>query len=103
MNTGRLLSVCIALVLLATVSVAVAATPLRSAALRDYVASPCMPGSVYDPACDVDHNGAIDVTDIQLTAGHWEQTGPYTIYPALVPVTGQSTCEPGGLCYWRPY
>ncbi len=75
MKAGRLLSVCIALVLLATVSVAAAATPLRSAALRDFVASPCMPGSTYDPACDVDHNGAIDVTDIQLTAGHWGTNG----------------------------
>lgn len=38
----------------------------------------CVPGAAYNPACDVDHNGAINVTDIQLTAGHWGQTGTYT-------------------------
>ena len=69
MKAGRLFSVCIALVLLGAVSVAAAATPL---------ASPCLPGSAYDPACDVDHNGTINVTDIQLAAGHWGQTGTYT-------------------------
>ncbi len=69
MKAGRLFSMCIALVLLAAVSVAAASTPL---------ASPCMPGSAYDPACDVDHNGTINVTDIQLAAGHWGQTGTYT-------------------------
>ncbi len=38
----------------------------------------CVPGAAYNPACDVDHNGAINVTDIQLAAGHWGQTGTYT-------------------------
>ncbi len=41
-------------------------------------AGPCAPGTSYDPACDVDHNGVIDITDIQLTAGHWDQSGPWT-------------------------
>ncbi len=80
MKAGRLLSLGIACTLLATLSVAAGAAPQ---------AGPCAPGTAYDPACDVDHNGAIDVTDIQLTAGHWGQTGTYNIYPAMVPITGQ--------------
>ena len=50
-----------------------------------------MSGGAYDPACDVDHNGTIDIFDIQLTAGHWGQTGTYNVYPAMVPKTGQTT------------
>ena len=41
-------------------------------------ASPCAPGAVYDPACDVDHDGDVDIFDIQLAAGHWNQTGVWT-------------------------
>jgi hypothetical protein len=55
-----------------------AAAPLHSAALRDLVAGPCAPGAAYDPACDVDHDGDIDVLDIQLAAGHWNQSGVWT-------------------------
>ena len=42
------------------------------------LAGPCSPGAVYDPMCDVDHDGDVDVTDIQLTAGHWGQNGVWT-------------------------
>ena len=35
-------------------------------------AAACSPGAVYDPACDVDHDGDVDVMDIQLAAGHWK-------------------------------
>ena len=52
---------------------------------------PCSTVSGYDAACDVDHDGDIDIYDIQLTAGHWGQTGTYDIYPAVVPKTGQIT------------
>lgn len=41
-------------------------------------AGPCMAAAVYDPACDVDHDGDVDVLDVQLTAGHWGQTGVWT-------------------------
>ncbi|MBK6429277.1 hypothetical protein [Candidatus Amarolinea dominans] len=41
-------------------------------------AAPCAFGAAYDPACDVDQDGDIDVFDIQLTAGHWNQTGTWT-------------------------
>ncbi len=38
----------------------------------------CTPGGAYDPACDVNHDGFIDINDVQLTAGHWNQDGVYT-------------------------
>jgi hypothetical protein len=31
----------------------------------------------YDPACDVNHDNTINITDIQLTASHWNQSGPW--------------------------
>lgn len=37
----------------------------------------CTPGTSYNPACDVDHDGDVDIIDIQLAAGHWNQTGTY--------------------------
>lgn len=40
--------------------------------------APCMPGAVYDPACDVDADGDVDTVDIQTTAGHFNQSGVYT-------------------------
>ncbi len=42
------------------------------------LAAPCTPGATYNSACDVDQNGAINITDIQLTAGHWNQNGQFT-------------------------
>lgn len=38
----------------------------------------CTPGAAYNPACDVDHDGDVDIFDIQLAAGHWGQTGTYS-------------------------
>ena len=38
---------------------------------------PCVPGGGYNPACDADQNGQINITDIQLTAGHWNQSGMF--------------------------
>ncbi len=55
-------------VLLALAAMPGAATPL---------AGPCVPGAAYDPACDVDHDSDVDIFDIQLTAGHWSQSGPW--------------------------
>lgn len=54
-----------------------AAAPLHSATPRDLVAGPCAPGAVYDPACDVDQDGDVDIFDIQLAAGHWNQSGAW--------------------------
>lgn len=63
------------ILLLAALSTSLALpTTARSFAL----AGPCVVGSVYDAACDVDHDGDVDVFDIQLTAGHWSQTGVFT-------------------------
>ncbi len=41
------------------------------------LSGPCIPGGAYDTACDVDHDGDVDISDIQLTAGHWNQSGAY--------------------------
>lgn len=42
------------------------------------LAGPCAAGASYDPACDVNHDGVIDVLDIQLAAGRWNQSGVWT-------------------------
>ncbi len=39
---------------------------------------PCAASLIYDPACDVDHDGDVDIFDIQLTASHWGQNGVWT-------------------------
>lgn len=49
----------------------------------------CVAGDSYDPDCDVDHSGRIDVVDIQLVAQHWHRTGTWT-GEAWVPKTGQT-------------
>jgi hypothetical protein len=41
-------------------------------------AGPCVAGAAYNAACDVDHDGDVDIFDIQLAAGHWNQNGTYT-------------------------
>lgn len=61
------------ILLLAALCVAVAILPAAAAPL----AGPCAPGAVYDPACDVDQDGDVDVLDIQLAAGHWNQNGTW--------------------------
>lgn len=66
MNIRRLLALILVLGLL--LPVAVAASPL---------ADPCIPGAAYNPACDVDHDSDVDIFDVQLTAGHWNQAGPW--------------------------
>ena len=71
MNLRRLLALAAALALLLP-AVATAAPP------PSLLAGPCVVGGSYDPACDVDHNGVIDVLDIQLAAGHWNQSGAFT-------------------------
>ncbi|MEA3334576.1 MAG: hypothetical protein U9R25_01610 [Chloroflexota bacterium] len=38
----------------------------------------CSTGSSYDPACDVNRDGVIDVVDITLTASHWGHQGLWT-------------------------
>ncbi|HSN74199.1 MAG TPA: hypothetical protein VL334_03780, partial [Anaerolineae bacterium] len=68
MKAGKLLSLGIACTLLATLSVAAGAAPQ---------AGPCAPGTAYHPACDVNHDNQITIADIQLTAGHWNQSGTW--------------------------
>jgi hypothetical protein len=68
-----------ALVMVLCVALAV---PLTAAAGPDFSASaalqPCVAGPVYDPACDVNQDGIVDIVDIQLTAGHWNHAGVWT-------------------------
>jgi len=68
MNVHKLFSLILVLTLLATLTGAASSAPL---------AGPCAPGATYDPACDANQDGVITVNDIQLTAGHWSQTGAY--------------------------
>ncbi len=67
---------------LALVCLLVLGLPLAVAAEADSTAAaalqPCIAGPVYDPACDVDHDGDVDVLDIQLAASHWNQNGVWT-------------------------
>ena len=67
---------------LVTVLCVALAVPLTAAAGPEFSTTaalqPCMAGAVYDPACDVDHDGDVDIFDIQLTAGHWNRNGVWT-------------------------
>ncbi len=51
---------------------------LPATARSSALAGPCVASGVYDAACDVNHDGVVDVVNIQLTAGHWSQSGLYT-------------------------
>ncbi len=64
----RLLALIIVLSLLVTAAGSTAAAPL---------AGPCIAGGGYDPACDVDQDSDVDIFDIQLAAGHWNQSGTW--------------------------
>jgi hypothetical protein len=70
------------LTMLALVCLLMLGLPPAVAAEADFTAAaamqPCIAGPVYDPACDVDHDGDVDVFDIQLTAGHWNRNGVWT-------------------------
>ena len=74
MAVRRLLTVGSLAVLLAALVVfsAGASAPAAQAA------GPCTSGTAYDPACDVDRNGIMDVRDVLLTAGHWGHTGTWS-------------------------
>ena len=64
----------LSVLVLVVVLTALAATPIAAAPL----ASACAPGAAYNPTCDVNQDGAVNVLDVQLTAGHWNQTGTFT-------------------------
>lgn len=75
MTVRRLSYSALVLCVLLLTPAAVAAAPERAG---NRALQGCMPGAVYDPACDVDHDGDVDVIDIQLAAGHWGQNGVWT-------------------------
>ena len=68
MKPSRLFPLMLVLTLLASLTGGAGGAPL---------AGPCLPGAAYDPACDADRDGDVDIFDIQLTAGHWNQSGTY--------------------------
>ncbi|HNS01679.1 MAG TPA: hypothetical protein PKM78_04785 [Anaerolineae bacterium] len=61
---------------LTAIAVVFALTPTLSNGAG--AAGPCAAGALYDSACDVDHDGDVDIFDIQLAAGHWDQSGVWT-------------------------
>ena len=68
----------VAAALLATVSIRAGAASLEGLTPQRVLAGSCASGASYDPACDVDHDGDVDIFDIQLAAGHWNQSGAWT-------------------------
>jgi type 1 fimbria pilin len=64
----------LSVLVLVVVLAALAATPIAASPL----AALCAPGAAYNPTCDVNQDGVVNVLDIQLTAGHWNQTGTFT-------------------------
>ncbi len=70
MNSLRWVSLWLVLCLLLPLGAAASTLPTPQTA-------PCTPGAAYNPACDVDHDNDVDIFDIQLTAGHWGQTGTF--------------------------
>lgn len=73
MKVIRLLAVLAVVLASGVLALSAGASPVAAP-----MAGPCGSGDTYDPACDVDHNGTIDITDIQLAAGHWGHTGTFT-------------------------
>ncbi|MEA3335705.1 MAG: hypothetical protein U9R25_07310 [Chloroflexota bacterium] len=72
MKSTKLLPLGITLFLLLTLAAAAGAQAPDAPSLAG-----CTPGTDYDPACDVDHDGDVDLIDVQLAAGHWGSTGTY--------------------------
>lgn len=77
-------------ILLSLLSLTLLATVPSAAAP---LSNPCTPGQGYNPACDADHDGDIDVFDIQLTAGRWGTDGTYV--DTSWSLTGNAGTTPG--------
>jgi hypothetical protein len=78
MKALRLLSLIIALTLLGILAVAAGAqegTTLSNGG--------CTSAAGYDPACDVDHNGVIDVNYLQQATGHWNEGRTHCVRPPV--------------------
>jgi hypothetical protein len=69
MRIRKLIALTLMLGLLLTTAAAAAPAP--------WLVGPCVTGAAYDPACDVDHDGDVDIFDVQKTASHWNQTGTW--------------------------
>lgn len=86
MNPRKLMGLALVLSLL----LPAAATVASAASL---LSGPCTAGMGYSPACDVDHDGDVDVNDIQLTAGRWGTSGTYV--DTSWSLTGNAGTMPG--------
>ena len=53
----------------------------------------CVPGSSYNPACDVNRDNVIDIVDIMLVASKWRQEGTWT--SDTWSLTGNPNTTPG--------
>ncbi len=76
MNMRRLLVLALILGMLLVIPGAAAGALERAPAAP--LAGPCVAGATYNAACDVNQDNAINILDIQLAAGHWNQTGAFT-------------------------
>lgn len=66
---------------------------LMLAAPAALAVGPCAPGAAYDPACDVDENGVINILDIQLIASRFNLSGSFNTGGWLL--TGNAGTTPG--------
>lgn len=79
MNLRRaiVLALTVGLLLPAAAAAAPAPSVPHDPVFGDFVFGPCAPGGTYESACDVNHDGVMNVLDVQLTAGRWNQTGTW--------------------------
>ena len=83
----------VSLVLIVVCLILAPAGWLRAAPATAPLGETCQAGGVYQPACDLDHDGDMDVMDIELAAGHWGQAGTYVETGWLL--TGNGSTTPG--------
>ncbi len=73
MKATKFLAWVVVLALLASLSGAVSAGEPKQASNGG-----CVAGDVYDPVCDVNRNGRIDIVDLMIVQTHWNQKGTWT-------------------------
>ncbi len=72
-----LILMCVVLVLLFVSGVLPAASSQPALGHVRPFTAPCTLGAGYDPACDVDQDNDVDISDIQLTASRWGTAGTW--------------------------
>jgi hypothetical protein len=71
--------------------------PAAAQAPEGPMVAACQAGPGYASGCDVDQDGDIDITDIQLTAGRWNSTGVYSSGHSHFGETWSGTTPANGL------